>query len=125
MQPSAAQGFSLTVEDVGVLVYLISTDPNPATAVPMITQDWQNIRKARCERIKARARHNTSLSTTSSRIARPREAQTQGRSLKDVSPDLNAAFGTAAFLKWAEGTDAIEEVSYPPCCEEHTLTTFR
>ncbi|KAF6828043.1 salicylate hydroxylase [Colletotrichum plurivorum] len=111
MQPSAAQGFSLTVEDIGVLVYLISTDPNPATAVPMITQDWQSIRKARCERIKAWARHNTSLFTTSSRIARPSKGpiQTQVRSLKDVKPDMHAKFGTSAFLKWAEGTDAIEE----------------
>ncbi|KAF9876672.1 salicylate hydroxylase [Colletotrichum karsti] len=109
MQPSAAQGFSLIVEDIGVLEYLISKSPKPAANVPAITSDWQNIRKARCERIKKWASHNTELFTSPSKKLPPSSGQWQVKSLKNVKPDMNAELGTSAFLKWAQGTDAIAE----------------
>ncbi|KZL82296.1 salicylate hydroxylase [Colletotrichum incanum] len=109
MQPSAAQGFSLIVEDIGVLEYLISRDPNPAASISTITYDWENIRKKRCERIKAWARHNTDLFTSPFKNLKPGSGQWQVKSLKNTKPDMNANFGSASFLKWAQGTDAIAE----------------
>ncbi|KAL0936268.1 salicylate hydroxylase [Colletotrichum truncatum] len=109
MQPSAAQGFSLIVEDIGVLEYLISQSPDPIVDMRRITSDWQNIRKTRCERFKAWASHNTDLFTSPSKSIKPGSGQWQVKSLKNTKPDINAEFGTAPFLKWAQGTDAIAE----------------
>ncbi|KAF0330654.1 salicylate hydroxylase [Colletotrichum asianum] len=52
MQPSAAQGFSLIVEDIGVLEHLISQASDPSANVKTITSFWQDIRKARCPFLK-------------------------------------------------------------------------
>lgn len=119
MHPTAAQGYSLIVEDVGVLDYLASKTSNPEANMKEISEDWQNLRKTRCERIKAWAKYNTDI------FARPppqMKASGSGpwqyRSLKDTKPDMNARFGSASFLKWAQGIDAIEEVGYSfhrPC----------
>ncbi|KAF3801055.1 3-hydroxybenzoate 6-hydroxylase 1 [Colletotrichum gloeosporioides] len=109
MQPSAAQGFSLIVEDIGVLEYLISQASDPSANVKTITSFWQEIRKARCERIKAWASHNTNLFTSRSKKLNPRSGKWQVKSLKDTKPDMNAEFSSGPFLKWAQGTDAIAE----------------
>ncbi|KAI8239073.1 FAD-dependent monooxygenase OpS4 [Colletotrichum sp. SAR 10_96] len=84
MQPSAAQGFSLIVEDIGVLEHLISQASDPSANVKTITSFWQEIRKAR-------------------------SGEWQVKSLKNTKPDMNAEFSSGPFLKWAQGTDAIAE----------------
>ncbi|KAI8309618.1 hypothetical protein K4K59_009023 [Colletotrichum sp. SAR11_240] len=109
MQPSAAQGFSLIVEDIGVLEHLISQASDPSANVKTITSFWQEIRKARCERIKAWASHNTNLFTSRSKKLNPRSREWQVKSLKNTKPDMNAEFSSGPFLKWAQGTDAIAE----------------
>ncbi|TDZ18693.1 hypothetical protein Cob_v008337 [Colletotrichum orbiculare MAFF 240422] len=109
MQPSAAQGFSLIVEDIGVLEYLISKTANPRANMKAVTATWEHIRKPRCERIKAWARYNTQLFQSPLKNLKPGTGQWQVKSLKHTKPDMKAEFGTAPFLKWAQGTDAIEE----------------
>ena len=61
MYPNAAQCFSQTAEDIGVLEYLISLESNPVPRIPRITKVWQEIGKAKVERIKAFAKWNTAL----------------------------------------------------------------
>ncbi|GJC84114.1 hypothetical protein ColLi_06952 [Colletotrichum liriopes] len=97
------------VEDIGVLEYLISRAPDPTASIATIAYDWENIRKARCERIKAWARHNTDLFTSPFKNLKPGSGEWQVKSLKDTKPNMNAEFGSASFLKWAQGTDAITE----------------
>ncbi|KAF4877618.1 FAD-dependent monooxygenase OpS4 [Colletotrichum siamense] len=109
MQPSAAQGLSLIVEDIGVLEHLISQASDPSANVKTITSLWQEIRKARCERIKAWASHNTKLFTSRSKKLNPKSGEWQVKSLKNTKPDMNAEFSSGPFLKWAQGTDAIAE----------------
>lgn len=112
MYPNAAQGYSLIVEDIGVLDHLASRTSNPEANMKQISEDWQNLRKIRCERIKAWSKHNTDI------FSRPPPQMTSDsgswkyRSLKDTKPDMNARLGSAAFLKWAQGIDAIEEVGH-------------
>lgn len=111
MYPSAAQGYSLIVEDIGVLDYLLSKTPNPNANMKTISKDWQNLRKMRCERIKAWAKYNIDIFARPPPEVKTSDSGTwQYRSLKDTKPDMNARFGSAAFLKWAQGIDAIEEV---------------
>lgn len=114
MYPSAAQGYSLIVEDIGVLDYLLSNTPSPNANIKAISRDWQNLRKTRCERIKAWANYNIDIfSRPPPQIQSAESGTWQYRSLKDTKPDMNARFGTAPFLKWAQGIDAIEEVGLP------------
>jgi len=113
MYPSAAQGYSLIVEDIGVLDYLLSKTPNPDDNMRVVSEDWQNLRKTRCERIKAWANYNIDIFSRPPPEVKTSDSGTwQYRSLKDTKPDINARFGSAAFLKWAQGTDAIEEVGH-------------
>ena len=44
-----------------MLEYLISLESNPVPRIPRITKVWQEIGKARVERIKAFAKWNTAL----------------------------------------------------------------
>lgn len=115
MYPSAAQGYSLIVEDIGVLNYLLSKTAKPDANMKTISEDWQNLRKARCERIKAWSKDNIEVfSRPPPQVKTSDSGAWQYRSLKDTKPDMNARFGSAAFLKWAQGIDAIEEVgNYP------------
>ncbi|KAF2216136.1 hypothetical protein CERZMDRAFT_33387 [Cercospora zeae-maydis SCOH1-5] len=121
MEPNAAQGYAMIVEDIGVLQYLISRNTTPARRLPGILETWERLRKPRAERIKAYAKHNGAsfLSSTpppSIRPTRSKPATIKGhpfpaKSLKDVRPDMNAKFDSAAFLKWALDYDAVGEVS--------------
>lgn len=121
-EPHAAQGYSMIVEDIGVLQYLISRNANPKKSLPEILETWERLRKPRAERIKAYAKHNgasflSSIPFPTIRPARSAPAS-KGRdalpakSLKDVRPDMNAKFESAAFLKWALDYDAVAEVRY-------------
>lgn len=113
MYPNAAQGYSVTVEDIGVLDYLASKIPNPEYNMKQISKDWQNLRKARCERIKAWSKQNADIfSRPPPQMKASDPGSWQYRSLKDTKPDMNARFGSASFLKWAQGIDAIEEVGH-------------
>lgn len=113
MHPTAAQGYSLIVEDIGVLDYLASKTPHPEANMEEISQDWQQLRKTRCERIKAWSKHNTDIfSRPPPQMKASDSGSWQYRSLKDTKPDMNARLGSAAFLKWAQGIDAIEEVGH-------------
>lgn len=111
MYPSAAQGYSLIVEDIGVLDYLASKTPDPEDNLKQISEEWQNLRKTRCERIKAWSKDNIEIfSRPPPQVKTSDSGSWQYRSLKDTKPDMNARFGSASFLKWAQGIDAIEEV---------------
>ncbi|PPJ60949.1 hypothetical protein CBER1_08579 [Cercospora berteroae] len=119
MEPHAAQGYSMIVEDIGVLQYLLSRQPDPTQSLPEILEAWERLRKPRAERIKAYAKHNGAsfLSSTPFPSIRPARKTTTfkgqdalpARSLKDVRPDMNAKFESAAFLKWALDYDAVAE----------------
>ncbi|PIA99626.1 hypothetical protein CB0940_02316 [Cercospora beticola] len=119
MEPHAAQGYSMIVEDIGVLQYLISRKPNPSQSLPEILETWERLRKPRAERIKAYAKHNGAsfLGSTPFPSIRPARSTTASnkkdalpaKSLKDVRPDMNAKFESAAFLKWALDYDAVAE----------------
>ncbi|KAI0470980.1 hypothetical protein GGR56DRAFT_678260 [Xylariaceae sp. FL0804] len=126
MQPNAAHGYTQTVEDIGVLAHLVSAHEDAAAAVPEILTDWQRICKPRAERIKAWAHFNGAMfaslppppaatPTPSSPSPEPgREGveeaiEWQTRSLRHTRPDAGAHFNSAAFLKWTQAWDAVEE----------------
>ncbi|KAK4505093.1 hypothetical protein PRZ48_003056 [Zasmidium cellare] len=111
MEPNAAQGFSMIVEDIGVLEYLIERDPNPSANLPTITDTWQKIRKPRVERIKAYAKENTRafLGEPMAHRHRQETAGNTKKSLKNVTPKMDARFTTSAFVKWALDYDAVAE----------------
>lgn len=112
MEPNAAQGFSMIVEDIGVLEYLIEQDRNASANIPTITDTWQKIRKPRVERIKAYAKENTrAFIGEQMAIGRRQEtASSSTKSLKNVEPRMNARFTSSHFVKWALDYDAVAEV---------------
>lgn len=113
MEPNAAQGFSMIVEDIGVLEYLIERDQNPSANMANITNTWQKMRKPRVDRIKAYAKENT-RSFLGEPLPHRRRQETAGstpKSLKNVTPKMSAKFTTSAFVKWALDYDAVAEVS--------------
>ncbi|KAG6354959.1 hypothetical protein INS49_004040 [Diaporthe citri] len=113
MYPSAAQGYSLVVEDIGVLDYLASKTQNPEANLKGISEDWQNLRKTRCERIKAWSKYNIEIfSRPPPQMKTSDSGSWQYRSLKNTKGDMNARLGSASFLKWAQGIDAIEAVGH-------------
>ncbi|EME48277.1 hypothetical protein DOTSEDRAFT_42508 [Dothistroma septosporum NZE10] len=103
MEPNAAQGFSMIIEDIGVLDFLLQRDRDPNTNMPAITATWQQIRKPRCERIKAYAKENTAVFLNQPLTHRQRQESTQSsvKSLKDVMPDMDARFTSSRFIDWA------------------------
>ncbi|KAF2158536.1 hypothetical protein M409DRAFT_30973 [Zasmidium cellare ATCC 36951] len=111
MEPNAAQGFSMIVEDIGVLDYLIQHDQNAAANLATITNTWQKIRKPRVERIKAYAKENTKafLGEPMPHRHRQETAGSTVKSLKNVIPKMDAKFTTSAFVKWALDYDAVAE----------------
>ncbi|KAM3422560.1 hypothetical protein BST61_g55 [Cercospora zeina] len=119
MEPNAAQGYAMIVEDIGVLQYLISRNTTPTQRLPEILETWERLRKPRAERIKVYAKHNSatflsstpfpSLRPSRSKPASTKEENLPAKSLKGVTPDMNAKFESAAFLKWALDYDAIGE----------------
>ncbi|KAK5994729.1 FAD-dependent urate hydroxylase-like protein [Cladobotryum mycophilum] len=110
MHPNAAQGYSTTVEDIGVLDFLLARFASESRApVSQVVKIWQAIRKPRVERIKDYANWNTQ-NFSGKGVATPEQAE--GKIIqtgKDVAPDMNADFDTAAFWKWSLDYDAIGE----------------
>ena len=49
MYLSAVQGYLLIVEDVGILDYILLKTLNPDINIKTIIENWQNLRKIRCE----------------------------------------------------------------------------
>ncbi len=115
MHPNAAQGFSSTVEDIGVLDFLLSqAATRPDFSISKVASDWEAIRKPRVERIKAYARWNTELflGIGNSRESSSRAADKQRtKDLEKVVPNKDAEFHSSAFLKWTLDFDAIGDVS--------------
>lgn len=110
MIPNAAQGFSQTVEDIGVLDCLLNDLPD--TSVPEIMRLWESIRMPRVNRIKEFARWNTEAFAgmdTSAMWKGAKDRETIQVSLKDVKPDGRAALHSRAFLKWVMDYDAVGE----------------
>lgn len=120
MLPNAAQGFSQTVEDVGVLDYLLHDEPRLADAdVPRIVRLWEEIRIPRVGKIKAFAHWNTDafrgLVPFHKRqkneggvwVSDAERGKTTVVSLKQTTPDENGDFSGGVFLKWAMDYDAI------------------
>ena len=106
----------MIIEDIGVLEYLISRDPEAVLHVPAITALWQKLRKPRVERIKAYAKQNTTAFLNSSPLQDSKSTQqhkrdVQPRSMRHVTPDMNAKFDSRAFVKWTLDYDAVGEVS--------------
>lgn len=117
MHLSAAQGFSMIVEDIAALDILIdhlSLQPGGAASQNVcreIGATWQALRKPRVDRIKANSRWNTERfsgyrSNPSQAAGRPKT-----ESLRDITPDMNAQFDSLNFSKWTLDYDVIEEVS--------------
>jgi len=98
MFPNAAQGFSQTVEDIGVLDYLLSLESDPGTEVPKVAQNWQHIRRPRVERIRDYARWNTQLFLGEPLAGRYDEEKSTVKSLKDTVPDMHAPFHSKRFV---------------------------
>lgn len=120
MHPNAGQGFSSTVEDIGVLDYLFGQAGHEAAQrVQSITIHWQKIRKPRVERLKAYARSNTDTWTKEPTFAagrvkaegRENSTTVETRSLKYTVPDRDGNFHSSRFVKWVLDYDAIGEVS--------------
>ncbi|KAF2168202.1 hypothetical protein M409DRAFT_21647 [Zasmidium cellare ATCC 36951] len=113
MEPNAAHGFSSTVEDVGVLEYLVNRfeGQEAAANVPAITREWERIRKPRVERIKAWANENTAVFLGEPPKDRVLRESGEGRriSLKAVKPRMDGHFDSREFLKWTLDYDAVEE----------------
>ncbi|KAI5357729.1 putative FAD-binding domain, FAD/NAD(P)-binding domain superfamily [Septoria linicola] len=109
MEPHAAQGFSMIIEDIGVLEYLISRDPDAAKHIPSIMATWQKIRKPRAERIKAYAKHNGFTFLNSAPLPRSNHATIKEKSIRHIKPDMYANFDTAQFLRWSLDYDAVGE----------------
>lgn len=109
MHPTAAQGFSQIVEDIGVLEYLISEDSDTIGNLPSITANWQKIRKPRVERIKEFALANSGRFTGHVQPATKQAAKWQTISLKHTKPDMYASFLKPEFMKWVHDYDAIGE----------------
>lgn len=125
MHPNAAQGFSLIIEDIAVLDFLIESrgrlgrkgEPD----IPGIAKAWQEIRKPRVERIKAYARWNTAMFSGDLRAPSNDVERRAVKSLKDVAPDMSAKFHSSRFLKWTLDYDAIADVCplTAPGCGRH------
>ncbi|KAL3492455.1 hypothetical protein BJX62DRAFT_236274 [Aspergillus germanicus] len=110
MHPNAGQGYSQIVEDIAVLTFLIHDDEMKQKPLPEITNIWQNIRKPRVERISSFSNWKTQW--FSGELAAFTQAGVWGedaRSLKDIFPDMDAPFESAAFLKWVLDFDAPAE----------------
>ncbi|KAF7185659.1 FAD-dependent monooxygenase OpS4 [Pseudocercospora fuligena] len=93
MFPDAAQGFSMIVEDVAVLSYLLSK--HLELGVPEVTRLWEEV-------------YSQGHESEGNREATEKSAKTV--SLKDLEPDREADFMSPAFLKWAWGYDAVAEM---------------
>ncbi|KAK4504869.1 hypothetical protein PRZ48_002832 [Zasmidium cellare] len=123
MEPNAAHGFSVSVEDVGVLEYVVNRfdGQEVAARIPEITRQWERIRKPRVERIKAWAKENTAVFVGEPPKDRILRESGEGRriSLKNVKPRMEGHFDSREFLKWTLDYDAVEEVS------EKSMLTIR
>ncbi|KAL2840176.1 FAD/NAD(P)-binding domain-containing protein [Aspergillus pseudoustus] len=113
MHPNAGQGYSQIVEDIAVLSFLIHEDDLKETPLPGITKIWQDIRKPRAERISSFSNWKTQWfsgeTAAFTRAVGNGDWGEDARSLKEVSPDMNAAFATSAFLKWVLDFDTPAE----------------
>lgn len=110
MHPNAAQGYSMIVEDIGVLEYLIDMfGDDTAERVPDIMKVWETIRKPRANRIKEYAKWNTSMFIGVPVLPGKGKSKAVSRDLRSAKEDMNASFGTSAFVKWSLDHDAVEE----------------
>ncbi|KAF3764363.1 FAD/NAD(P)-binding domain-containing protein [Cryphonectria parasitica EP155] len=121
MHPNAAQGFSLIIEDIAVLDFLLRLLGGRGAeqddgVVSQVARWWQEIRRPRVERIKAYARWNTAMFSGGLPIPEQDVERRAVKSLRDVVPNRDASFHSSAFLKWALDYDAIAEVRRPICC---------
>ena len=114
MYPNAAQGFSLIIEDIAALEYLLTLQ-QPGS---FVASTWEKTRKYRAERIKAYAFENTQMFL--GQIPRPprmrsgshKDASQKITSLRYIVGDSSAPFSTGAFYKWAYDHDAVGEASF-------------
>ncbi|KAJ0425237.1 FAD/NAD(P)-binding domain-containing protein [Aspergillus carlsbadensis] len=110
MHPNAGQGYSQIVEDIAVLRFLIHDNDMKGRPLPEITKIWQDIRKPRVERISGFSNWKTQW--FSGELAAFTQAGNWGedaRSLKEIAPNMDAPFESAAFLKWVLDFDAPAE----------------
>lgn len=111
MHPSAAQGFSMIIEDIAVLEFLLSSlKGRNQLDIPQISDMWQAIRKARVERIKAYAVFNTEIFSTGNLVPSKNIKKSVPLSLKSMTPDMHAHFNAPQFTKWSLDYDALAEV---------------
>lgn len=108
MHPNAAQGFSTIIEDIGVLLFLVSS--LSGSSVPQIVNIWQAICKPRAERVKEFSRWNTKH--LSGKTEHAIGSSHEDSVLDNIVPDKNAEFSSLEFWKWNVEYDAIGEV-YP------------
>lgn len=114
MHPNAALGFSLIIEDIAALEYLLTQNYSLAD----VARIWEQARKPRAERIKAYSLANTQLFTGVA--PRPKmfaskgeSAEVKVKSLLHHRSDGSAPFNSSAFYKWAYDHDAVARVRVP------------
>lgn len=110
MQPNAAQGYSLIVEDIGVLELLIDRAGSQASKkISNIVRVWEAIRKPRVERIKEYAKWNTAMYVGAPVAPKSQIGKSVVKDLNHVKPNMHASFHSSAFVKWTLDYDAVEE----------------
>ncbi|KAI4153671.1 MAG: hypothetical protein LQ340_002174 [Diploschistes diacapsis] len=87
MYPSAAQGFSQIIEDIGALEYLLSL-PKPIRSLSAL---WESVRKPRVERIKEYSNANTQMFLGNTPRAGPFER-------RDIAKTMNYTFDAEVVL---------------------------
>ncbi|PSN75536.1 FAD/NAD(P)-binding domain-containing protein [Corynespora cassiicola Philippines] len=112
MHPTAAQGFSQTIEDIAVLEHLLRTRHH--LSVPSITRYWESIRQPRVEKIKLYAYANMQLFSGQLNDAvltseKEQQENKSAKSLKGVTASPSAPYQSAAFLKWVLDYNAVKE----------------
>ena len=116
MYPNAAQGFSLIIEDIAALEYLLEL----RKPIAFVASIWEQVRKPRVDRVKRYAFDNTQLFLGA--VPRPANVKDGSRvkssnstvkSLKHVVGDPSAPFNTASFYKWCYDHDAVKAVCSP------------
>lgn len=128
MHLSAAQGFSMIVEDIAALDTLIHCQgiqlhEDVRRNIPAIGAAWQSIRIPRVERIKANSKWNTDKFSIYKHLPSKAPGATEGlaiKSLRDTEPNMDAEFGSPEFSKWTLDYDVVAEVSIDGHISCHT-----
>lgn len=111
MHPNAGQGYSQTVEDIGLLAFLIE-DGMSMTDLSRVTGVWQEMRMPRVERMQKFSEWKTRWylgQEINSPLISLKSVNNAGN-LRDTIPDMYGAFQSPEFLKWVLDFDVTGEM---------------